>query len=476
MPTPQETAYPTLRSQISKRTLGDVYSPNALEVSFVEKHSRTPQYRACMLTLLKCAQRLGYFVFLMGLPGCIPKHIAEHIGCPYTPKMLRKYDNARIRTDHIKKIRSYLNIKPADETARSKAREAMENAARTKEDIVDILNVGVEELVHLRYELPKFNHLLRISYEARKKTNDEIYAVVFGAIPETTRNQLENLLKTDPETKRSPWDQLRQDPGKLTLKEINAAIERLQWIRSIDFPFDPFASIPYVKFRHFAMEAKSLNANRVDSIAFPKKSVLLAAMVKSALARTIDDIVLMVIKKIRKIHYAGKVRLDNYLEENKGNTDRIVTNYMTIHDYAYDKNEKDLEKKLAAIRKIFDKSPELVEFSTQHAVIIIVSCGRYSATPALPFSKYYFNRNSYPRVPIKLYPRRSGLLGPTIKPEVNGFPGPLWTQKPGNSTQWMIFLGFRTNGGIWSLAKNDGIVPRTLSTVISSRFACSRSS
>ena len=162
MPTPQETAYPTLKTQISKKTLERIYSPSASEVAFVENYSRTPQNRVCMLALLKCAQRLGHFVFLNRIPRCIPKHIAGCIGCRYTAKMLSSYDNARVRTAHIKKIRSYLNIKPADKGARSKAQEAMEDAAYTKEDIVDILNVGVEELVRLRYELPKFDHLLRV--------------------------------------------------------------------------------------------------------------------------------------------------------------------------------------------------------------------------------------------------------------------------------------------------------------------------
>ncbi|MCP4219607.1 MAG: DUF4158 domain-containing protein [bacterium] len=63
MPTPQETAYPILKTQISKATLKRVYTPSADEIAFVKKHSRLLQNRVCMLTLLKCTQRLGYFVF-----------------------------------------------------------------------------------------------------------------------------------------------------------------------------------------------------------------------------------------------------------------------------------------------------------------------------------------------------------------------------------------------------------------------------
>ena len=368
MPTPQETAYPTLKTQISNQTLKRVYAPNADEIAFVKKHSRSLQNRACMLTLLKCAQRLGYFVFLSSVPRSIPEYIAKHVGCRCSLKMLRFYDDARTRTYHIKNIRSFLNIKPPDQKARSVALKAMEHAACTKEDIVDVLNVGVEELIRLRYELPKFDHLLRLAYQARKTTNASIYTTVYEAIPELTRNQLEHLLTTDPETSRSLWNLLRQDPGKVTIKEIDKAIERLQWIRSLDFRIDPFSSVPYVKFRHFAMEAKSFNANRIGVVAQPKRSVLLAAMVKSALARTIDDIVIMMIKKVGNIHRAGKAKLDEYLEANRDNTDRIVTSYMSIHEHAYDETEKDPAQKLAAIQRVFDQNPELVDFSAQHAV------------------------------------------------------------------------------------------------------------
>jgi len=154
MPTPQETAYPTLKKQISRHTLEQIYSPSRLEIAFVEKESRIPQYRACMITLLKCTQKLGYFVFLSRVPSAIPEYITEYIDCSYTAEMLEKYDNSRSRTEHIKQIRSYLKIKPADETARSEVRRAMEKAAFTKEDIVDIFNVGVEELIRLRYGFP----------------------------------------------------------------------------------------------------------------------------------------------------------------------------------------------------------------------------------------------------------------------------------------------------------------------------------
>ena len=154
-----------------------------------------------MITLLKCTQKLGYFVFLSRVPSAIPEYITEYIDCSYTAEMLEKYDNSRSRTEHIKQIRSYLKIKPADETARSEVRRAMEKAAFTKEDIVDIFNVGVEELIRLRYELPTFDTLLRIAYKSRAKTNLDIYDTVSKIIPKDTQEQLEKLPNQIPKPK-----------------------------------------------------------------------------------------------------------------------------------------------------------------------------------------------------------------------------------------------------------------------------------
>ena len=102
MPTPQETAYPILKTQISKETLKRVYAPSADEIAFVRKHSRILQNRACMLTQLKCTQRLGYFVFLTSIPRSIPEYIAKHVGCRCSLKTLSFYDDARVRTSHIR--------------------------------------------------------------------------------------------------------------------------------------------------------------------------------------------------------------------------------------------------------------------------------------------------------------------------------------------------------------------------------------
>jgi hypothetical protein len=137
--------------------------------------------------------------------------------------------------------------------------------------VVDIINIGIEELVRNRFELPAFNTLLREANKARSVTNSEIYQKIYDKASEEARSVVDEILVTDPGTKRSPWNDLRQDPGKPTLKELNRLVDRLTWLRGINQLEDPFEKVPYAKVRHLSLEACSLDAARMRAISKPKR-------------------------------------------------------------------------------------------------------------------------------------------------------------------------------------------------------------
>lgn len=60
MPTPQETAYPRLKTHLSARDLALSYTPNVDEQAFVQQSARSAVARLGLLILLKTFQRLGY--------------------------------------------------------------------------------------------------------------------------------------------------------------------------------------------------------------------------------------------------------------------------------------------------------------------------------------------------------------------------------------------------------------------------------
>jgi hypothetical protein len=58
-------------------------------------------------------------------------------------------------------VRQFLAVKPFDDDGKVLMRKTFAEAALTKEDVIDIINIGIETLVRHRYELPAFDTLLR---------------------------------------------------------------------------------------------------------------------------------------------------------------------------------------------------------------------------------------------------------------------------------------------------------------------------
>ena len=125
--------------------------------------------------LLKTFQRLGYFVAPPSVPSAIVKHIANccTLACP--PDVLKSYDTSGTRWRHIIIIRDYLSINPYQAEARKLIVQSMAKAARTKNDLADIINVAIEELVHHRYELTVFNTLVRAAKRFRGTVERSFY-------------------------------------------------------------------------------------------------------------------------------------------------------------------------------------------------------------------------------------------------------------------------------------------------------------
>jgi uncharacterized protein DUF4158 len=75
MPTVHETAYPRLKSTVSRQELLDLYTPTQTEVELATRVSRGEAARLAFLILLKTFQRLGYFIALRNVPRIVVEHI-----------------------------------------------------------------------------------------------------------------------------------------------------------------------------------------------------------------------------------------------------------------------------------------------------------------------------------------------------------------------------------------------------------------
>jgi hypothetical protein len=102
-------------------------------------------------------------------------------------------------------------------------------------------------------------------------------------------------------------------------------VARLQWLTPYNRGASALELAPSVKVQHFAAEAKSLDAARMQRLTPAKRYTFAAALVKGHVAQTLDDLGEMFLKRMRSIHHRGEEALDDYRRRHQGRMDELIT-------------------------------------------------------------------------------------------------------------------------------------------------------
>lgn len=168
----------------------------------------------------------------------------------------------------------------------------MAQAAQTKNDLADLINVAIEELVHHQYEFPVFTTLVRAARRVRAAISQIFYREVASSLNLETKLMLDRLLQTSVLNLKTLWYELKQDPGKPILKNLTALVWRLKWLDEINLGAKILINIPDSKIKYFAAEAMTLDAARMKELEANKRYTLALALIATQAARTLNDIAL----------------------------------------------------------------------------------------------------------------------------------------------------------------------------------------
>ncbi len=191
MPSVHETAYPRLKNAITTKELTDIYTPTPVEVELAERVAKGNSAKLCFLLLLKTFQRLGYFIMLRDVPPQIVTHITHSLSSIHgggSPAMLEQYDNSGSRRRNVTLIREQTGVKPFDREAQVLLAASFRSAAQTKEELADIINVGIGELVRANFELPGFTTLHEEAQRVRSEVNRALYSRVAETLGDDGRH------------------------------------------------------------------------------------------------------------------------------------------------------------------------------------------------------------------------------------------------------------------------------------------------
>lgn len=365
MPTIQETAYPRLKTSLSEQELAVVYMPTSDEIALARSATRGDTPFLGFLVLLKTFQRLGYFVLLSQVPTTIVEYIAEATQTTDSVPHLAGYDVAGTRFRHLQVIRDVMQVQAFGKAGRHAMLHSMREAAATKEDLADLINVAIEELVRQKYELPAFDTLVRAARHVRTVVYRQFYHQVDVSTDHEAQARIGALFATDAAPNFTLWNTLRQEPGSPTLTHLKIWLDRQTWLSGFRTSGRALSGIPEAKVRHFAAEARTLDAARMLALEPRKRLTLALALLHVQSARVLDDLADMLIKRMSAIHHRGKDALANHRTKTQQRTDDLV---MTLRDVvsAYRQGGTD-EERMGAIQEVLgERDEELLQQCDEH--------------------------------------------------------------------------------------------------------------
>ncbi len=178
-------------------------------------------------------------------------------------------------------------------------------------DPAGLINRAIETLQVAAIDLPTFATLDRLVNRLRAEVHARIYNRVLVRATAKHLAILDALLVKPANSTTTSFNRLKQTPGPATPTTIRLWIERLDWLAG---PIDPdplLEGIAHTRLCQFAAEAAALEVSeRLDIAQSGKRHTLLLALLRQARMRCRDELVEMLLRRVRRTQAAAKEQLE----------------------------------------------------------------------------------------------------------------------------------------------------------------------
>ena len=274
------TAYPRFKRSVPARELREAFTPTGEEAGWAGAATRSTSHQLALVVMLKCFQRLGYFPAWHDVPAVVVEHVRGCLG--FDDAVCAEYESQRTVRHHRWLVRSRLGVQCDGETIRGLAENTIRAAAATKDNPADLINVALEELVRSRCELPGYSTLDEMAARVRAEVNGVIFEGIDAAMTDSDRARLDRLLRVDPVTRRSAFDQLKVTARAATVSKFKAHLAHLVWLDSLGATQAWLAGVPPAKLVGFAGEARVTDVADLRKVGDVKRRALMACLLNTA--------------------------------------------------------------------------------------------------------------------------------------------------------------------------------------------------
>ena len=319
----ERTAYPRFKRYYTPHELKSIYTPTTEEKLFASKHTNNQSNYLNLLVVLKSFQRLGYFPKIELIPSSIINYLKKVLSLP--EELTIGYLNARTYNRHKHLIRKKIQVKKFEQEGKEYLAKKVKEKAYLMGNPADLINVGIEELVKERYELPSFPFLDREIGRIRTLVHSLIYEQVNSQLTPEYIETLNNLLLIHPVEQRTPYNQLKKVPKKATRNHLNDLLIHQKWLSSFGNVEQFLLGINNSLINYFASQANCLDASELKDVNQSKRLTLLLSLIYRQQVKTWDDLGEMFLKRIKKIHNLAELELKKQREKQQEIMEKLVS-------------------------------------------------------------------------------------------------------------------------------------------------------
>ena len=285
----ERTAYPRFPRTLTLKDLQTSFTPRPEEIEWAQQHSRTPERRLAILVLLKCFEFLRHFPAFDAIPAEVIEHVSATLGLTPTDKI--EFASLATLYRHHKAIRELLGVKPyTDGQTRTLAIQIAQQVASVVETRVDIINITIEELVRLGYELPVFRTLDEISEQAHSAAEASLHEGINQRLNSAQRAWLDRLLESELPVRRTLYNQIKKSAKKASRKHLDLLLDQLIWLESLPDSDALLDGVPVTKLNYMAGMASALDAGDMKDLLPAKRYTLILALIRQMLVRARDEV------------------------------------------------------------------------------------------------------------------------------------------------------------------------------------------
>lgn len=319
----ERTAYPRFKCYYTAKELQEIYTPTPVEIIFGRTSTTGEDNYLNLMVLLKCFGRLGYFPKLSAIPDSVVNCVRTHLKLDSHLELGYQYPQTLSR--HKKAIRSYLQVLPFNQDAYRFCEDVIKTSALVMDNPADLINVAIEELVKERYELPPFSTLDRLVRHLRSQVNQQLFSQVTSQLSTEAQGRFNNLLESYPHQQRSSYNNLKKLPKKSSRNHLNDLLVHLTWLETLGDVQSLLQPLSSSKIKHFAAEAKAINASELKEMNSLKRLTLLLCLVYSAQVQTRDSLLNMFLKQMKRIQNKAREELEVFRQKNQETTEKLVS-------------------------------------------------------------------------------------------------------------------------------------------------------